>query len=66
MAILRQLAEGGRLVTILQPHASADAPRGASVAVLYRRHGDRFPRRPLFDAAASRLVEFARAPQFVF
>ncbi|MDA8000312.1 MAG: protein-L-isoaspartate O-methyltransferase [Alphaproteobacteria bacterium] len=62
-AVLEQLSEGGRLVTVLlRDNASA----GEGVATLYARHGSRFPSRALFDATLPPLDEFAAAPEFIF
>ncbi len=58
-ALLRQLAEGGRLVCI--------QGRGrAAKATLYVRAGDAFGQRALFDAAAPLLAGFQAEPGFVF
>ncbi len=85
-ALLQQLAEGGRLVTVLRkPQAGGQTPETstttaqatqATVAqattaysgcgVLYRRFGEQFPHRPLFDANVPALAEFIRKPEFVF
>jgi protein-L-isoaspartate(D-aspartate) O-methyltransferase len=60
--IANQLAEGGRLVTVL-----AGADRGlASRAVLGRRIGGSFSVTPAFDCATLPLPAFARRPGFVF
>jgi protein-L-isoaspartate(D-aspartate) O-methyltransferase len=58
-ALLRQLKDGGRLVCVL------GTPPAAS-AVLYRRSGDDFGGRPIFDAAAAPLPGFALTPEFAF
>ncbi|MBI1201169.1 MAG: protein-L-isoaspartate O-methyltransferase [Rhodopseudomonas sp.] len=58
-AILRQLKNGGRLVCVL------GTTPGAS-AMLYRRSGDDFGNRPIFDAAAAPLPGFALTPEFAF
>lgn len=59
-AITDQLAEGGRLVTVL-----AGDGRGG-VAVLARRLGGAVTVTPAFDCAVAALAEFAPAPGFVF
>jgi protein-L-isoaspartate(D-aspartate) O-methyltransferase len=59
-AIHRQLADGGRLVTILQPG------NGQGRGILMQRHGDVAARRALFDTEMPVLPEFAREPGFVF
>jgi protein-L-isoaspartate(D-aspartate) O-methyltransferase len=60
--IANQLAEGGRLVTVL-----AAGERGlASRAVLGRRIGGSFSVTPAFDCATLPLPAFARRPGFVF
>lgn len=57
--LLRQLAEGGRLVCV--------QGRGrAARATLYVRAGDAFGQRSLFDAAAPPLAGFQAEPGFVF
>jgi protein-L-isoaspartate(D-aspartate) O-methyltransferase len=57
--LLRQLAEGGRLVCV--------QGRGRSArATLYVRSGDAFGQRSLFDAAAPPLAGFQAEPGFVF
>jgi protein-L-isoaspartate(D-aspartate) O-methyltransferase len=59
-AIVRQLAEGGRLVTVVKP---ADGPgRGA----LMTRSAGRLSQRAVFDATTALLPGFAPAPGFVF
>jgi protein-L-isoaspartate(D-aspartate) O-methyltransferase len=57
--LLRQLAEGGRLVGIV-----GRAP--ASKAVLYLCSSGQASALPIFDAAAPALPGFAEPPQFVF
>jgi protein-L-isoaspartate(D-aspartate) O-methyltransferase len=57
--LLRQLKGGGRLVVVLQ-----DGPVGQ--AVLYRASGTEVSGWPIFDANASILPGFAKAPAFVF
>jgi protein-L-isoaspartate(D-aspartate) O-methyltransferase len=59
-AIHRQLADGGRLVTVLQPGDRQG--RG----ILMQRHGDVAASRVLFDTEMPILPEFAREPGFVF
>lgn len=59
-AITDQLAEGGRLVTVLREDA------GPGQAVLVQRHGTNISRRVLFDAATPVLPEFQPEPGFVF
>ena len=58
-ALCRQLKDGGRLVCVL------GAGPGAK-AMLYRRSGEEFGGRPVFDAAAAPLPGFAKPPVFVF
>ncbi|NWG26623.1 MAG: protein-L-isoaspartate O-methyltransferase [Pseudorhodoplanes sp.] len=58
-AFARQVASGGRLVTI---EASGPAPK----ARLYVAGEGDLAGRPIFDAAAPRLPGFERAPAFVF
>jgi protein-L-isoaspartate(D-aspartate) O-methyltransferase len=58
-ALWRQLKDGGRLVCIL-----GSAP--ATSAMLYRRSGEDFAGRAIFDAAASPLPGFAKAMVFAF
>lgn len=57
--LLRQLAEGGRLVGVV-----GRAP--ASKAVLYLASGGQATALPIFDAAAPPLPGFAEPPAFVF
>jgi protein-L-isoaspartate(D-aspartate) O-methyltransferase len=57
--LLRQLAEGGRLVGVF-----GHAP--ASKAVLYLASGGQASALPIFDAAAPPLPGFAEPPAFVF
>jgi protein-L-isoaspartate(D-aspartate) O-methyltransferase len=59
-AIAEQLAEGGRLVTVL-----GNGRRGG-VAVLARRIGGAVSVTPVFDCATVALPEFQPAPGFVF
>ncbi|MFC7474800.1 protein-L-isoaspartate O-methyltransferase [Dankookia sp. GCM10030260] len=59
-AIAEQLAEGGRLVTVL-----GDG-RHCGVAVLARRIGGAVSVAPAFDCATAALPEFQPAPGFVF
>ncbi len=58
--ITDQLAEGGRLVTVIREDA------GPGQAVLVQRRGANFSSRVLFDAATPLLPEFERTPGFVF
>jgi protein-L-isoaspartate(D-aspartate) O-methyltransferase len=57
--LLRQLKSGGRLVVLLK-----DGPAGK--AMLYRASGTEVSGWPKFDANASILPGFAKAPAFVF
>ena len=59
-AMLSQVAEGGRLVTVMapQPHLGQ--------AVLIRKSAGTTSRRVLFDASVRQLPGFAAAPGFVF
>ena len=59
-AILSQLSEGGRLVTVMATQAHLGQ------AVLVRRNAGQASRRVLFDAAVRELPGFAAAPGFVF
>jgi len=59
-AILSQVAEGGRLVTVMASQAHTGQ------AVLVRRNAGQVSRRVLFDAAVRQLPGFAEAPGFVF
>ena len=56
---LRSLKDGGRLVCVLGRGPGAKA-------MIYRRSGDDFGGRPLFDAAAPLLPGFAKQPVFAF
>jgi protein-L-isoaspartate(D-aspartate) O-methyltransferase len=58
-AILDQLAEGGRLVTVL----GQGAPRRAT---LMERIGGTVSSRPLFEASVAPLPGFSRDPGFIF
>lgn len=58
--IKAQLAEGGRLVTVVSKHGHMGQ------AVLIERHGDHFSTRVLFDAATPTLVGFEAAKSFAF
>ena len=60
-AVLDQLNEGGRLVTV-----EGGDRRGPGVAVLYHRSGGRVAKRVLFDAGTPQLDEFALEAGFVF
>jgi protein-L-isoaspartate(D-aspartate) O-methyltransferase len=59
-AIHKQLADGGRLVTVLQ------AGDRQGQGILMQRHGDVAASRGLFDTEMPILPEFERAPGFVF
>jgi len=61
--ILRQLADGGRLVTVV---ATRHPFVRIGQARLYRRIGDSFPSVPLFETSAAILPGFAFKPRFVF
>lgn len=72
-AIRRQLAEGGRLVAVVQgADGLVGVPTRSQIAwgwgraVLMMRAGGAFGQRPLFDAAIPLLPGFAAKPQFVF
>jgi protein-L-isoaspartate(D-aspartate) O-methyltransferase len=58
-ALCGQLKDGGRLVCVLGSGPGAKA-------MLYRRSGDDFGGRPIFDAAAPLLPGFAKQPAFAF
>lgn len=58
-AFCRQLKDGGRLVCVL-----GSGPGAA--AMLYRRSGDDFGGRPVFNAAAAVLPGFVKPPAFAF
>jgi protein-L-isoaspartate(D-aspartate) O-methyltransferase len=58
-ALLRQLADGGRLIVI-------DAATAAARAVRYERSAGDFGKRPLFNASAPVLDGFRREPVFAF
>jgi len=58
-AILDQLKDGGRLVAI-------EGRDGFGAAVQWKRLGDTFDKRWLFDAGAPQLTAFNRPPEFVF
>jgi protein-L-isoaspartate(D-aspartate) O-methyltransferase len=58
-SLLAQLADGGRLLTIV-----GSGPVGK--ATIYRASGKNVTAQPLFDAAAPLLPGFAKAPAFVF
>ncbi len=58
-SLLRQLKDGGRLVTVV-----GRTPNGR--ATLYRRDGADISGRAIFDAAAPTLPGFAAVPSFVF
>lgn len=59
-AIAGQLADGGRLVAVVQQGS------GMGKAVLMTRVGDVFGQRIMFDAATPLLPGFAALPRFVF
>ena len=61
-ALFGQLAENGRLVTIVSERPGAQIGK----ATLYKRSGDQFSPRILFDGAAGALAAFSRPPEFVF
>jgi protein-L-isoaspartate(D-aspartate) O-methyltransferase len=58
-ALLSQLSDGGRLVSIL-----GGGPAGK--AMLYKRSGEDLGERPLFDAGVRVLPGFAKPPAFAF
>lgn len=58
-ALCSQLADGGRLVCI-----QGSGP--AAKALIYRRDGNEFSERALFDATAAALPGFAKPKSFVF
>ncbi len=63
-ALFEQLAEGGRLLTILR---GPDDPTGrAAKAICFAKRSGIVGRRYLFDASAPTLPAFAKAPHFVF
>ena len=64
-AILAQLAEGGRLVTVIPDRHVSDACH-VGKAVRVSRRGGTASRRPLFDAAVPLLPGFEPEPGFVF
>lgn len=59
-AVAHQLAEGGRLVTVVKPE------QGMGQGVLMTRVDGRLSQRPAFDAATALLPGFRPAPAFVF
>jgi protein-L-isoaspartate(D-aspartate) O-methyltransferase len=59
-AVIEQLSEGGRLVTVLAP------PRAMGRAVLVRRLGGHWSQRALFDASVPWLPGFEPKPVFEF
>lgn len=59
-ALQAQLAEGGRLATVLR------TPGGVGRGTLFTREHGLFSGRPVFDAATPLLPGFARRPGFVF
>jgi protein-L-isoaspartate(D-aspartate) O-methyltransferase len=58
-SIVRQLAEGGRLVTVVKQHIMGQA-------VIMTRTEGLLSRRPVFDAGTAKLPGFDPAPGFVF
>ena len=60
-AIFDQLAEGGRLTTVV-----AGPPGALGVAQLFMKEGGRASGRPLFDAGTPSLPGFAPPPRFTF
>jgi protein-L-isoaspartate(D-aspartate) O-methyltransferase len=60
-AIFDQLAEGGRLTTIV-----AGPPGALGVAQFFMKEGGRASGRPLFDAGTPTLPGFAPPPRFTF
>lgn len=58
-AILDQLKDGGRLVAI-------EGSDGFGAAVQWKRFGDTFDKRWLFDAGGPQLASFNRPPEFAF
>jgi len=58
-ALCAQLKDGGRLACVLGSGPGAKA-------MLYRRSGEDFGARPIFDAAAPLLPGFAKPPVFAF
>ncbi len=58
--LARQLAEGGRRVTVVRP----DGDMGQ--AVVMTRIGDAWSQRPVFDAGTAMLPGFRAQPAFVF
>lgn len=63
-AIADQLAEGGRLVAVIDPSLPNGGGAGQAILMM-RRHGA-LSRRVLFDAATPLLPGFAPQPTFVF
>lgn len=59
-AIAAQLAEGGRMVAVVDDGA------GMGTATLTTRRGDTLSSRPVFDASTPILPGFATGPEFVF
>jgi protein-L-isoaspartate(D-aspartate) O-methyltransferase len=57
--LLRQLAEGGRLLAV-------HIQQGVGRATLWRRSGELTARRDLFDAAVRKLADFDAPAAFVF
>lgn len=61
-ALFGQVAANGRLVAIVSERPGARIGK----ATLYKRSGDQFSPRILFDGAAGALAAFSRPPEFVF
>ena len=60
-AIFDQLAEGGRLTTVI-----AGPPGASGVAQLFMKEGGMASGRPLFDGGTPSLPDFAPPPRFTF
>ncbi len=65
-ALLEQLAEGGRLVTVENIATRPGTRVGLGKALMIWRDGGRFYRRHLFDASVSMLPGFERRQSFTF
>ncbi len=65
-AIQEQLADGGRLVTVLREDSGLREDSALGRATLLERRGGHSARRTLFDATTALLPGFERAPGFVF
>ena len=63
-AIFDQLAEGGRLTTVIA--GAPGAPGASGVAQLFMKEGGMASGRPLFDCGTPSLPGFAPAPRFTF